>query len=96
MGPAASRIRLPRKTDAFCSAILSSIALAKEGAEIVALPSETSETVRPSGYAQQHRYYIVSATPKEHAAVYNPMGIIQAQATQAGVLGWCGGHRVPG
>ncbi len=61
-------------------------ALAKEGAEIIALPSETSETVRPSGYAQQHRYYIVSATPKEHAAVYNPMGIIQAQATQAGVL----------
>jgi predicted amidohydrolase len=61
-------------------------ALAKQGAEIVALPSETSETIRPSRYAQEHRYYVVSATPKDHAAVYSPLGVIQAQATHAGVL----------
>lgn len=61
-------------------------ALAKQGAEIVALASATPETVRPSAYAQQHRYYIVSATPRDHAAVFNPLGMIEDQATQAGVL----------
>jgi predicted amidohydrolase len=61
-------------------------ALAKKGAEIIALPSETSETIRPSIYAQEHRYYVVSACPKDHSAVYSPLGVIQAQATQAGVL----------
>jgi predicted amidohydrolase len=61
-------------------------ALAKEGAEIVALPSETQETIRPSGYAQQHRYYVVSATPRGHSAVFSPLGVIQAEAGQAGVL----------
>ena len=61
-------------------------ALAKQGAEIVALPSETPETVRPSMYARQHRYYVVSATPRDHAAVYSPLGLIEAQTTQAGVL----------
>jgi len=61
-------------------------ALAKQGAEIVALASETPETVRPSAYAQQHRYYIVSATPRDHAAVFNPLGMIEDQATQAGVM----------
>jgi predicted amidohydrolase len=61
-------------------------ALAKQGAEIVALPSETQETIRPSGYAQQHRYYVVSATPRGHAAVFSPLGVIQAEAPQGGVL----------
>jgi predicted amidohydrolase len=61
-------------------------ALAKGGAEIIALPSETPETVRPSMYAQQHRYYVVSATPRDHAAVYSPLGVIEAQTTQPGVL----------
>jgi len=61
-------------------------ALAKEGAEIVAFPSETPQTARPSMYALQHRYYVVSATPRDHAAVYNPLGMIDAQATQEGVL----------
>jgi predicted amidohydrolase len=61
-------------------------ALAKQGAEIVALASETPETVRPSAYAQQHRYYVVSATPRDHAAVFNPLGMIEDQATQMGVM----------
>jgi predicted amidohydrolase len=60
--------------------------LAKKGAEIIALPSGTPETIRPSSYAMQHRYYIVSATPRDHAAVFNPLGMIEAEATQAGVL----------
>jgi predicted amidohydrolase len=60
--------------------------LAKKGAEIIALPSETPETVRPSMYARQHRYYVVSATPRDHAAVYSPLGLIEAQTTQMGVM----------
>ncbi len=61
-------------------------ALAKQGAEIVVLPSETPQTIRPSMYALQHRYYIVSACPRNHSAVYNPIGMIEAEATQDGVL----------
>ncbi|HEY1765031.1 MAG TPA: carbon-nitrogen hydrolase family protein [Opitutaceae bacterium] len=61
-------------------------ALAKEGAEIVAFPSETPQTSRPSMYALLNRYYVVSATPRDHAAVYNPLGMIDAQITQEGVL----------
>ncbi len=61
-------------------------ALAEEGAEIVAFPSETPQTVRPSSYALEHRYYIVSAAPRDHSAIYNPLGMIDAEATQEGVL----------
>jgi predicted amidohydrolase len=61
-------------------------ALAKEGAEIVALASETPETIRPSMYAVQHRYYVASAVPRDHAAIYNPLGLVEAQATHMGVL----------
>jgi predicted amidohydrolase len=61
-------------------------ALARQGAEIVALASWTPETVRPSAYAQHYRYYVVSATPRDHAAVFNPLGMIEAEATQAGIM----------
>lgn len=61
-------------------------ALAKEGAEIIALPTETPQTVRPASYAEQYHYYIVSAVPRDHAAVYNPLGMIEAEATHVGVL----------
>jgi predicted amidohydrolase len=61
-------------------------ALAKKGAELVAFPSETSVTSGPAMYALQHRFYIVSAVPKYHAAVYNPVGMIEAEATDEGVM----------
>jgi len=61
-------------------------ALARKGAEIVALPSASPETAHPSLYALQHRYYIVSAAPRDHAAVFSPLGIIEAQVTQEAVL----------
>jgi len=61
-------------------------ALARQGAEIVALPSASPETVHPSFYALQHRYYIVSAAPRDHAAVFSPLGMIEAQVTQEAVL----------
>jgi predicted amidohydrolase len=61
-------------------------ALARQGAEIVALPSASPETVHPSLYALQHRYYIVSAAPRDHAAVYSPLGVIEAEVTKEDVL----------
>jgi hypothetical protein len=61
-------------------------ALARQGAEIVALPSASPETVHPCIYALQHRYYIVSAAPRDHAAVFSPLGVIEAQVTQEAVL----------
>jgi predicted amidohydrolase len=61
-------------------------ALANKGAELVAFPSETSVTSGPAMYALQHRFYIVSAVPKYHAAVYNPVGMIEAEATDEGVM----------
>jgi len=42
--------------------------------------------VRPSNYALEHRYYIVSACPRNHSAVYNPVGMIEAEIAQEGVL----------
>ena len=61
-------------------------ALAARGAEIVALPSASPETAHPSMYALQHAYYIVSATPRDHAAVYNPLGMREADATDEGEI----------
>ena len=61
-------------------------ALARQGAEIVALPSASPETVHPSLYALQHRYYILSAAPRDHAAVYSPLGVIEAEVTKEDVL----------
>jgi predicted amidohydrolase len=61
-------------------------ALAAQGAEIVALPSASAETVRPAAYARENKYYVVSATPQNHAAFISPLGIIEAQATRESVL----------
>ena len=61
-------------------------ALAKQGAELVLFPSETPQTIRPSNYALQNRYYIVSACPRNHSSVYNPIGMIEAEAPEGGVL----------
>ena len=61
-------------------------ALAKQGAEIVALPSASAETTRPCMYALQHEYYIVSATPRDHAAVFSPLGLVEEQVTEEGAM----------
>lgn len=59
-------------------------ALAKEGAEIVALPSASAETTRPMTYAREYQYYIVSAAPRDHASVISPLGSIEYEATAEG------------
>jgi len=61
-------------------------ALANQGAEIVALPSASPESVRPAFYALQHDYYVVSATPRYHSAVYSPLGLMEAQVTEGSVM----------
>ena len=61
-------------------------ALAARGAEIVALPSANPSAVRPALHALRHGYYVVSATPRDRAAVYNPVGVIEAEVNQVGVL----------
>ncbi len=61
-------------------------ALARAGADIVALPSASAEAVRPASYAREHGYYIVSATPKARAAFLSPLGMIEAQAASESVL----------
>ena len=58
----------------------------KEGAELVALPSASPETVRPASYAREHAYYIVSASPRYHAAFFSPLGMIEAQISKESVL----------
>jgi predicted amidohydrolase len=60
--------------------------LARQGAEIVALPSASPETAHPTFYALKHEYYVISATPRDHAAVYSPLGLIEAQVTKESVL----------
>ncbi len=61
-------------------------ALARQGAEIVALPTASPQTTYPSYYAQEHRYYVVSAAPRDHAAVYSPLGLIEAEATRESTM----------
>ena len=57
-------------------------ALADQGAEIVALPSANPDVVHPAAYAMQHEYYVVSATPRDHAAIIGPLGVIEAELTR--------------
>ena len=76
-------------------------ALARQGAEIVALPSASPQTRRPAMYAVKHRYYIVNATPRDNATVFNPLGVPEAQVNKGvlvhqidlsyAILHWSGG-----
>ncbi|MFC1509566.1 carbon-nitrogen hydrolase family protein [Candidatus Omnitrophota bacterium] len=54
-------------------------ALAEKGAEIVAVPTMSPQTSRPSAYALQGRYYVVTSNHRNNATVFNPAGRIDAQ-----------------
>lgn len=54
-------------------------ALARAGAEIVVWPSQSPQTVRPACYAARHRYWVVSSTWRNNAAIFEPTGMIAAQ-----------------
>ena len=54
-------------------------ALADKGAEIVAVPTMSPQTSRPSAYAIEGRYYVVTSNHRNNATVFNPAGRIDAQ-----------------
>jgi predicted amidohydrolase len=53
--------------------------LARKGAEIVVWPSQSPQTVRPAAYAMRHRYFVVSSTWRNNAAIFEPTGMRAAQ-----------------
>lgn len=61
-------------------------ALAAAGAELVALPSASPQTVRPAGYAQRFRYWVVSSTPRDNVSIYDPIGLVAARREERGLL----------
>jgi len=60
--------------------------LSRQGAELIALCSASPQTIRPAAYAMRHRLYIVSSTPRDNVTVFNPVGMVEAQRTEPGVL----------
>ncbi len=53
--------------------------LARKGAEIVAWPTQSPQTIRPAARAVEDRYYIVSSTWRNNASIFEPTGKITAQ-----------------
>ncbi len=56
--------------------------LARKGAEIVAWPSQSPQTIQPRWRARQHHSYIVSSTWRNNASIFDPTGDIIAQTTE--------------
>jgi len=62
-------------------------ALAAAGAELVALPSASPQTIRPMAQALRHRNYVLTSAPRDNATLVDPIGRVIAQVTRApGVL----------
>ena len=62
-------------------------ALAAAGAELIALPSASPQTLQPSAQALRHRTYVVTSAPKDNATVFDPIGRMVAQVlNKPGVL----------
>ena len=53
--------------------------LARQGAELVAWPTQSPQTAQPAFRAMRHRYYIVSSTWRNNASIFEPTGRITAQ-----------------
>ena len=53
--------------------------LARQGAELVAWPTQSPQTAQPAFRAMQNRYYIVSSTWRNNASIFEPTGKIAAQ-----------------
>jgi predicted amidohydrolase len=54
-------------------------ALGRKGAEIVAWPSQSPQTIQPRWRAKQHDYHVISSTWRNNASVFDPIGDIIAQ-----------------
>jgi predicted amidohydrolase len=55
--------------------------LARQGAELVAWPTQSPQTSQPAARAMQQRCYIVSSTWRNNASVFEPTGKISTQVT---------------
>lgn len=53
--------------------------LQRQGADLVVWPSDSPQTGMPAARARRYGYYIVSSTPRNNAAVFEPTGKITAQ-----------------
>ena len=53
--------------------------LERQGAELVAWPTQSPQTSQPAFRAKQGRYYIVSSTWRDNASIFEPTGKITAQ-----------------
>lgn len=54
----------------------------RKGAEIVAWPTQSPQTVLPRCRARTYGYYLVSSTWRDNASVFDPTGDIVAQITE--------------
>jgi predicted amidohydrolase len=53
--------------------------LARQGAELVAWPTQSPQTAHPASRAMRHGYFIVSSTWRDNASIFEPTGKIAAQ-----------------
>jgi len=53
--------------------------LARQGAELVAWPTQSPQTAQPAFRAMQYGYYVVSSTWRHNASIFEPTGRIAAQ-----------------
>jgi predicted amidohydrolase len=53
--------------------------LAQKGAEIVAWPTASPQTVEPAFRARRMGCYIVSSTPRHNATIFDPSGLVAAR-----------------
>jgi predicted amidohydrolase len=61
-------------------------ALATNGAEIVAWPTQSPQTVLPAARALESSYYIVSSTWRNNATLFEPCGLIAEQTETDAIL----------
>jgi predicted amidohydrolase len=53
--------------------------LARQGADLVAWPTQSPQTAHPAFRAMQGRYYVISSTWRNNASIFEPTGKITAQ-----------------
>jgi predicted amidohydrolase len=53
--------------------------LARQGAELVAWPTQSPQTSQPAARARRNHYYIVSSTWRNNASIFEPTGKIVSQ-----------------
>lgn len=58
--------------------------LARQGAELIAWPTQSPQTSQPAFRARRHRCHIVSSTWRHNASIFEPTGKIAAQLTPPG------------